>query len=78
MTQDIDVTIPVKVTVDESKFTPKFLAEFREQFYPFETIDDHMRHLAYLEARGILRDLPCFIEGYGESQDFGIKVEIER
>lgn len=78
MTQDIDVVIPVTVTVDETKFTPEFLAEFREQFYPFETVEDHMRHLAYLEARRMLRDLPCFIEGYGQSQDFGIKVEIGR
>jgi hypothetical protein len=33
MTQDVEVQIPVEVTVDESKFTPEFLAEFREQFY---------------------------------------------
>lgn len=76
MTQDIDVIIPVKVTVDESKFTPEFMEEFRSMFYPFETVDDHMRHLAFLEATGQLGVLPCFIEGYGPSQDFGIKVEI--
>lgn len=78
MTQDVDVTIPVTVTVDESKFTPEFLAEFREQFYPYETVDDHIRHIAYLEATGQLRDLPCFIEGYGPSEDFGIQVKIGR
>jgi hypothetical protein len=78
MTQDIEVTIPVKVTVDETKFTPEFLAEFRKYFYPFKTVDDHIRHLAFLEVTGRLRDLPCFIEGYGESEDFGIKIEVGR
>lgn len=76
MTQDIDVTIQVKVTVDESKFTPDFLADFQEYFYPFATVDDHIRHLAFLAATGMIGDLPCFIEGYGPSQDMGIEVEI--
>lgn len=78
MTQDIDVIIPVTVTVDESKFTPEFMAEYRESFYPFQTVDDHIRHLAFLAATGMMRDLPSFIEGYGESEDFGIKVEVGR
>lgn len=78
MTQDIDVTIPVTVTVDESKFTPEFLAEFREHFYPFHTVDDHIRHIAFLAATGQLGDLPSFIEGYGPSQEFGIEVTIGR
>lgn len=78
MTQEIDVEIPVTVTVDESKFTSKFMAEFREYFYPFETVEDHMRHLAFLAATGRLGDLPGFIEGYGPSQDFGIEVTVGR
>lgn len=78
MTQDIDVEIPVKVTVDESKFTPEFMAEFREYFYPFKTVEDHIRHIAFLAATGQLGFLPCFIEGYGESKDCGIEVEIGR
>lgn len=78
MTQDIDVTIPVKVTVDESKFTPEFMEEFRQYFYPFETVDEHMQHIAFLAATGMLGDLPRFIEGYGPSEKMGIKVEIGR
>lgn len=76
MTQEIEVSIPVTVTVDESKFTADFMAEFRESFYPYFTVGDHIRHIAYMAATGQLRDLPSFIEGYGESQDFGIKVSI--
>ena len=78
MTQDIDVEIPVTVTVDETKFTPEFLAEYREYFFLFETVDDHIRHIAFLAATGQLGTLPCFIEGYGPSQDFGIEVTIGR
>lgn len=78
MTQEIDVEILVTVTVDESKFTPEFLAEFREHFFPFETVEDHIRHIAFLAATGQLGDLPRFVEGYGQSQDFGIEVSIGR
>jgi hypothetical protein len=76
MTQEIEVKIPVTVTVDESKFTPEFLGEFREDFYNFVTVQDHIRHIAFLAATGQLGILPCFIEGYGESEDFGIEVTI--
>lgn len=78
MTQDIEVTIPVKVTVDESKFTPEFMEEFRKSFFPFEEIEEHLQHLAYLAATGYIPEWPSFIEGYGPSQDMGIKVEIGR
>jgi hypothetical protein len=78
MTENIEVTIPVKVIVDETAFTPEFLAEYRENFYPFKTVEDHIRHLAFLAATGQLGALPCFIEGYGPSEEFGIEVEIGR
>ena len=76
MTQDIEVTIPVKVTVDESKFTPEFMEEFRRMFFPFETIEEHLEHLAYLAATGQIAEWPQFIEGYGPSEEMGIKVSI--
>lgn len=78
MTQDIDVEIPVTVTVDETKFTPAFLAEFQKSFYPFADVEDHIQHIAFLAATGQIGLLPCFIEGYGPSQDFGIEVTIGR
>ncbi|WP_297803699.1 hypothetical protein [uncultured Brevundimonas sp.] len=63
----------VSVAVDESKFTEEFLSEYRKDFYPFQTIDDHREHLAILYARGVLtgwRDE--FIEGYGPASEMGI------
>ena len=64
------VSIDVCVEIDEAKFTEAFMAEFRQSFYPFTTVEHHVRHLAQLEARGLL-DLVT--EGYGEISDFGIK-----
>ena len=77
-TKTIEVVIAVKVTVDESKFTPEFMDEFKESFYQFDDLDDHMKHIAQMEARGILTGSANeFIEGYGLAMDMGIECEIE-
>lgn len=68
------VTMEIEVTINKSKFTPEFMSEFRESFYPFETIDEHIEHLAQMHARGIYDD-HSFIEGYGYAKDMGIKFE---
>lgn len=74
MTREIEITFCVPVSVDESKFTPEFMEEFRKNFYNFDSIDEHMEHLAQMAARGII-NTPCFIEGYGNSEDMGIDVK---
>lgn len=66
------LTFEVSVEVDETKFDEEFMAEFRESFYPFHDLEDHVEHIAQLEARGLLED---FTEGYGEISDFGIKAK---
>jgi hypothetical protein len=68
----VQVRQNVKVTVDESKFDETFMEEFRESFYKFRTLDDHIEHLGQLYARGIY-DNHDFIEGYGDADDMGIK-----
>jgi hypothetical protein len=70
-TYTVEVHQTIKVTVDESKFDDAFMREFRESFFPFDTIDEHVEHLAQLEARGIADD---FIEGYGPAKDMGISL----
>ena len=65
------VTGSVTVTVDESKFDEAFMSEFRECFYNFHTLTEHMEHLAQLYRRG-LTDGHDFIEGYGECEEMGI------
>ena len=73
-TEDVNVTFTVRVSLDESKFTPEFMQEFRENFYAFYSIGDHYRHLAYLFVGGLCDNFP-FIEGYGNAQDMGIQFQ---
>jgi hypothetical protein len=72
-TVEVAVTQVVKVTVDETKFTEEFLAEFRAHFYPFNTLKDHIEHLGQMHIRGVIGS--DFIEGYGPPEDMGIKFE---
>jgi hypothetical protein len=74
--REIDVTQTVTVELDESRFTPEFMEEFRRYFYEFDTIDEHFDHLAQLAARGVI-ETPCFIEGYGKSENMGIVVRVD-
>jgi|GEM_PF-2851172 len=66
----VGVLFDIEIELDEKKFDEAFMAEFRESFYRFYEITDHVEHLAQLEARGLLED---FTEGYGPIKDFGIK-----
>jgi len=73
MKRNVNVTQVIEVEVDESKFTPEFMAEFRRHFYRFVSIEQHLEHLGQLYARGMAPE--DFIEGYGNPDDFGIKFE---
>lgn len=74
MKREVTITIGVEVEIDEAKFTPEFMQEFRRSLYNFRCIEDHVEHLGQLAARGIL---PLdFIEGYGAPADFGIKTKV--
>lgn len=74
----IAVTQIVEVKLDASKFDEAFMAEFRESFYGFKTIEEHAEHIAQLEARGVIdvEITPEFIEGYGPSNEMGIKAKV--
>lgn len=74
--REIYVTQTITVKLDDTKFTPEFMEEFRQFFYDFLTIEDHANHIAQLAARGMI-ETPCFIEGYGESDGMGIEVRVE-
>ena len=63
----------VEVTVNPKKFTNEFMEEFKKCFYPdINTIDKHIEHLAQLFARGLYTN-GDFIEGYGPTEEMGIK-----
>lgn len=70
---DVEVRINVRVSIDPSKFDETFMSEFRRHFYPFTDVEDHVMHLAQLEARGVADD---FIEGYGPAKDMGIALNV--
>lgn len=74
MKKNVEVTFVVAVEVDEEKFTPQFMREFRQVFYRhFNSLDDHIAHIAQLRAREILNE---FTEGYGQIAGMGISAEI--
>lgn len=64
----------VEVEVDESKFTPEFMEEFRGSFFDFETVEEHIEHIGQLEAREVLETR--FTEGYGPLKDLGISARV--
>jgi len=77
ITKKVLVTQEIEVTVDETKFSEKFMQEFRDSFYQFDDLDAHIKHLAQLEARGFVPFDNSFIEGYGWSKDMGISFKNE-
>lgn len=80
VTFDVEITQFVRVTLDPAKFTPEFMAEFRQSFYQFNDIEQHAVHLAQLAARGVAELSPYlpdeFVEGYGPIGEMGISAEI--
>lgn len=70
----VEVTQLVEVTIDVTKFTPAFMAEFRASFFPFHELNEHIEHLAQLHARGVfdLEFKKSFVEGYGFNDAMGI------
>lgn len=74
MKKQVTITYLVEVEVDETKFTPQFLEEYQEHHRPFETIDDHITHIAMLAAQDLLDE--TFTEGYGPLKDMGISAQV--
>lgn len=76
-TFDVDVTQRLEITVDETKFTEEFFDEFTEYFFPYDTIEEHVKHIAQLYARGVYQGSRGeFVEGYGKiDEEFGVKVK---
>lgn len=72
----VTFTQSITVTVDKSKFTEKWMADFRAHMYHFHSIEEHVQHLGQLHARG-LADNGSFIEGYGKATDMGIHFTIK-
>lgn len=73
----VRITQDIEVGIDETKFTPEFYKQFSEvMFDSCKTLDDHIKYIAELEARGVLQ-LSNFVEGYGYKKDFSISTHSE-
>lgn len=73
ITKVVAVTQYIKVTIDETKFDREFFEQFNASiFYAGDDLDEHFKHLAQLNARGIYDDTD-FIGGYGPAEEMGIK-----
>jgi len=74
----VHVSQLVQVELDASKFDEAFMQEFRESFFNFDTIEEHAEHIAQLQARGVIdiEGVPEFVEGYGPSDEMGIKARV--
>lgn len=70
----VQVLTNVEIELDETKFTPQWISDFRRIMYPFEDITAHAEHIAQLATRGMLNK--DFTEGYGRLADMGIKAKI--
>ncbi len=72
MRKTVEVVFHVEVDMDESKFTPAFMSEYRELISEvIDTLDEHAKHIAQMAARGVLSE--NFTEGYGPLREMGIK-----
>lgn len=76
VTKTVQVTFEVQVTVDETKFSEQFMEEFRQSFFPFDVLDDHIKHIAQLAAREYIDGPSTFLEGYGPVGVMGISAKI--
>ena len=83
MKKTVEVTMvsEVEVEINENLFDEKFLQSFRDSFYNFHTIDDHIKHLARLAVMGAANNFSFdddgeFIEGYGRVKPLGIKFSV--
>lgn len=74
---ETETTTYVTVVLDETKFTPEFMEEFRQGFYKFNSLKDHAMHLASLYATGRVDSFTAFIEGYGYTHEMGIEFNEE-
>lgn len=77
MKRTFEVQRTVTVTLDESKFTPEFMAAFRKSFYDFETVEEHAAFIAEARATGVIHSAYDHLEGYGRLTEFGVKISIE-
>ncbi len=75
---EVFVRQTVVVILDETRFTPEWMQDFRGSFYEFYTLPDPAKHTAQIISRGLTGGFSdAFVEGYGRLDEMGITVDIE-
>ena len=70
------VTQVVDVELDESKLNDEFNKEFSSYMWPVDSIEEHAKHIAQLEARGLVGP-DKFVEGYGDLKEMNCSVSTQ-
>lgn len=75
VTKTVIVAMEVKVTVDETKFTPEFMEQFNSHMFDMgDDLDEHILNLAEKYVRGDAQGWEDdFLEGYGPLKDMGVR-----
>lgn len=71
----ISVTRAVRISLDESFFTPAWFEEFESYMYPLDGIVEVYADLAEKFVAGIIDGHEDMIEGYGDPKAFKLKFE---
>lgn len=67
---EVEVTQVVKVQIDDEKINEDFNRVFSSYMWDVNCIEDHVKHLAQMEARGLI-DCDGYVEGYGRLPEIG-------
>ncbi len=71
----VEVIREIEVELDDDIFTDQFMEAFRASFYAFDSVDEHVEHLAQMEARELI-GFDNFVEGYGDIKEMGITMKV--
>lgn len=76
MKKIVEIKHTVEIEVDESKFTEKFMEEYRQYICQLYTVEEHMENLVSYYCYPNFPyefDKSEFVEGYGKLYDLGVK-----
>ena len=78
----VTVEIELEVEFDPDKFTEDFQKDFKQSFWPYDTIKEHLEHLVGNHVSGVdtrvwdkdLEKFRTFAEGYGYLDEMNISL----
>ena len=71
----VEVTQTVQVVLDDENLNDEFNKVFSEVMWDVDSLEDHAKHLAQMEARSMI-GFDKFVEGYGSLKEMNCAVKI--